>query len=187
MKLLARSHNSYRVKEWYLIARVDLHNALKFRAASTDGPGHPVQIHTARTVAKIDCETAAVTLADGTTVSGDLVVGADGVHSQTRTGVLGRETPLVTHGICCYRCLLSVQDLLADPETSVFAENPGVFVQVSGQDRRICMYPCSSGTTMNLAAFVPREEVGVIKKGTRRPPNAVPRDFCEADHEAVHL
>lgn len=47
----------------------------------------------------------------------------------------------------------------------MFVDKPGVFVQVSGPDRRICMYPCSSGKMMNLVAFVPRDEVGEIKKG----------------------
>lgn len=156
----------FSTQEWYLIARVDLHNTLKRQATSAAGPGQPVKIHIGRTVTKINCETAVITLADGTSVSGDLVVGADGVHSQTRTSVLGRETALVNHGICCYRFLISTADLLADPDTSIFADSPGVFVQVSGQDRRICMYPCSSGKVMNLAAFVPRNEVGEIKKGT---------------------
>lgn len=56
-------------------------------------------------------------------------------------------------------------DLQADPETSIFADKSGVFVQVSGEDRRICLYPCSSGRMMNVVAFVPRNEVGEIKKG----------------------
>ncbi|KAJ4387129.1 hypothetical protein N0V93_007718 [Gnomoniopsis smithogilvyi] len=153
------------VAEWYLIARVDLHNALKRQATTADRPGLPVKIHTGRTVTKLDCESATITLVDGSTVGGDLVVGADGVHSQTRPSILGHETLLVNHGICCYRLLISVADLLADPETSIFADNPGVFVQVTGDDGRICLYPCSSGRVMNLAAFVPKDEVGEIEKG----------------------
>lgn len=101
-------------------------------------------------------------------MSGDLVVGADGIHSQTRTSILGRTIPLVNYGSCSYRCLISIAKLLADPETSIFVDHPGVFVQVSGQDRRICMYPCSSGRMMNVVAFVPRDEVGEIKKGNKR-------------------
>ncbi|KAJ4425075.1 hypothetical protein N0V82_000128 [Gnomoniopsis sp. IMI 355080] len=156
------------VAEWYLIARVDLHNALKRQATSSadDGlPGPPVKIHTGCTITKLDCETATITLVDGSTVRGDLAVCADGVHSQTRTCVLGREISLVNHGKCCYRFLVSVADLLADPDTSIFADSPGVFVQVSGQDRRICMYPCSSGKLMNVVVFVPEDEVGEMKKG----------------------
>lgn len=162
-------YNFPNAQEWYLIARVDLHNALKHQATSpaNDGlSGPPVKIHTGRTITKLDCETATITLVDGSTVRGDLVVGADGVHSQTRTSVLGRHVPLVNHGKCCYRFLVSVADLLADPETSMFADSPGVFVQISGQDRRICMYPCSSGKVMNVVVFVPGDEVGEMKKGT---------------------
>lgn len=153
------------MQEWYLLARVDLHNALKHKATSTDKPGLPVKVHTGRTITQVDCQTATITLADGSTISGDLVVGADGVQSYTRTSILGRKMPLVNHGNCCYRGLISIADLRADPETSIFVDNPGVFVQVSGEDRRICMYPCSSGKIMNVVAFVPRNEVGEIKKG----------------------
>lgn len=144
---------------------MDLHNALKQQATSPNGARRPVKIHTACAASSIDCAAATLITADGTIVRGDLVVGADGVHSQTRASVLGREMPLFSSGICCYRLLIPVADLLADAETATFADKSGIFVQVTGQDRRICMYPCSSGKMMNVAVFVPREEAGEIKKG----------------------
>lgn len=152
-------------QEWYLIARVDLHNALKHKATDPNGPGRPVQIQTACSISSVDCKAGTITTTDGKTVHGDLVVGADGIHSEARASVLGRDIPLVSTGTCCYRFLISVPDLLADPETAVFADEAGVFVQIAGEDRRICMYPCSAGKVMNFAAFVPRGEVGEIKKG----------------------
>ncbi|CAN8102484.1 unnamed protein product [Discula destructiva] len=151
--------------EWYLIARVDLHNALKHRATSPEGPGRPVQIHTASPISSIDCKAATITTSDGKTTHGDLVVGADGIHSRTRASVLGREVPLISTGTSCYRLLLPTADLLADAETAVFADQPGVFVQIASDDRRICMYPCSSGKVMNVAAFVPSKDIGETNKG----------------------
>lgn len=141
-----------------------MHSALKQQATCPDGAGRPVKIHTACAVRSVDCTAATITTADGTIVHGDLVVGADGVHSQTRASVLGREVPLVSSGMCCYRFLIPVADLLADAETATFADKSGVFVQVTGSDRRICMYPCSAGKMMNVAGFIPRDEVGEIKK-----------------------
>lgn len=155
---------------------MDLHNALKQQATSPDGFGRPVTIHTSCAVSSIDCTAATITK-DGTTVHGDLVVGADGVHSQARASVLGRDIALTGVGTCCYRLLIPVAALLADAETAGFADNPGVFVQFSGEDRRICMYPCSSGTVMNFVVFVPRGEVGDVKKGDALNPLKILEDF----------
>ncbi|KAF3767106.1 FAD/NAD(P)-binding domain-containing protein, partial [Cryphonectria parasitica EP155] len=147
--------------EWYLVTRADLHESLKRKAVSLG-----VQIHTASLLTSVDPETATITLADGSTAAGDLVVGADGVYSAARAGVLGREVPLYGTGRCCYRFLIPTADLLADPETKFLADTPGSFVEIMGvDDRRIILYPCSSGTVMNIAAFVPRSEVGEIKRG----------------------
>lgn len=104
-------------------------------------------------------------LDDGTEVQADLVVGADGVHSKTRPFVTGREASLSSTGKCCYRALIPTADLLKDPQTKAFVDTPGVFIQIAGGDRRICLYPCASGTLTNIVAFVPRSEVGEIKKG----------------------
>lgn len=149
---------------------MDLHNALKKQATSTEGPGRPVKIHTACSVSSVDCKAATITTADGKTVHGDLFVGADGIHSHTRENVLDGPIPLASTGTCCYRLLIPVDDLLADEETALFADKPGIFVQVTGKDRIICMYPCSSGKIMNVAAFVPRDEVGNINKSDATSP-----------------
>ncbi|KKY38259.1 putative monooxygenase fad-binding protein [Diaporthe ampelina] len=47
---------------------------------------------------------------------------------------------------------------------SVAGRQPGHFVQITGSDRRIVLYPCSGGQLVNCVAFAPREEVGEIKK-----------------------
>lgn len=113
----------------------------------------------------IDCEKAALALDDGTTVQADLVVGADGVHSKTRAFVTGHPACLFSTGKCCYRTLIPTADLLADPLTRGIVGVAGAFVQIAASDRRICMYPCSGGRLTNLVVFVPRAEVGEIKKG----------------------
>lgn len=156
-------------QEWFYLNRIDLHAALKQRAVAADEDtgtgGPPVKIHTNATVTGIDCEKAALTLDDGTTVQADLVVGADGVHSKTRAFVTGHPACLFSTGKCCYRTLIPTADLLADPLTRGIVGVAGAFVQIAASDRRICMYPCSGGRLTNLVVFVPRAEVGEIKKG----------------------
>lgn len=125
----------------------------------------PVKMHTNATVISIDCENASLTLDDGTIVRADLIVGADGIHSKTRAFVTGHQSLLFSSGKCCYRTLIPTADLLADPLTKRLVDTEGAFVQIAAPDRRICMYPCSSGKLTNLVIFVPRSEVGEIKKG----------------------
>ncbi|KAK7721241.1 hypothetical protein SLS64_001537 [Diaporthe eres] len=149
---------------WWLVNRPDLHTALKEKAASSDGPGIPVRIHTGIGVESVDCEAATILLSDGTRVGGDLVVCADGVHSRTRASVAGHQVPMITAGHACYRWLTPASRLADDPVTKTFLDQPGHFVQITGSDRRIVLYPCSGGQLVNCVAFAPREEVGEIKK-----------------------
>lgn len=96
---------------------------------------------------------------------GDVIVGADGTFSKIRASVLGHEVPVVSTGKCCYRLLIPTADLLADPNTAAFADTPELAIQIAGEDRWIFLYQCSGGRSANLAAFVPKDEVGEIKKG----------------------
>ncbi|ROW14080.1 hypothetical protein VPNG_04104 [Cytospora leucostoma] len=153
------------VAPWWMTSRVELHNALKQKAASSDGPGLPVKIHTDLGVDSVDCETASLTLSDGTIVTGDLVVGADGVHSKTRRSVVGRDVPLVSSGQACYRWLMPKSLLTENPATNVIVDQPGLFVQVAGPDKHLVFYPLGSAAVTNSVMFVPREVVGEIKRG----------------------
>jgi len=64
---------------WVLSYRVGLHNELKRVATSKEGKGTPAVLKTSSQVVDVDVESATITLRDGTQVSGDMVLGADGV------------------------------------------------------------------------------------------------------------
>lgn len=147
------------------MSRIDLHNALKHKAASPDGPGVPVKIHTGSGVDSVDCEAGSILLSDGTTVTGDLVVCADGIHSRTRRSVHGRDVPLFSSGSACYRWLVPTALVAEDPDTKMFVDMPGHFVQLAARDRQIVIYPVSGGAVTNCVALFPRKEVGEIKRG----------------------
>lgn len=65
--------------------RVQLHEELKRKATSPDGDGIPAVLKTSSVVKDVDPETATVTLEDGSSFSGDLVLGADGVSVRYST------------------------------------------------------------------------------------------------------
>lgn len=177
---VAENESHTRTQEYFLVHRIDLHTALKQKALSPDGPGAPAKLHTACAVTDVDCDNATITLVDGTQVVGDLIVGADGIHSRSRRAVSGRDCPLFTSGKCGYRWLMPSALLREDPATRLFAEEEGQCVQVAGEDRRIVFYPCSNGEVMNCIGFVPTEEAGPIQKGVFRQ-----FPVCERAHLTV--
>lgn len=75
---------------WYFSHQVDLHNELKRLALeppATDA--EPAELHLSSAVASVDCEAGVLTLQDGTEVTKDVIVGADGLHVSTiHDGVL---------------------------------------------------------------------------------------------------
>jgi 2-polyprenyl-6-methoxyphenol hydroxylase-like FAD-dependent oxidoreductase len=64
---------------WVLAHRIQLHEALKEHAGDPNAEGPPVVLKKLQKVTQVDAETATITLQDGTTVTGDLILGADGV------------------------------------------------------------------------------------------------------------
>lgn len=70
--------------KWLLVHRAHLHNALKEAALNKEGKGRPATLRLACKVAAVDPEKAEVTLENGEKISGDVLLGADGVHVSIR-------------------------------------------------------------------------------------------------------
>jgi salicylate hydroxylase len=82
-----------------------------------------------------------LTLADGTTAQGDILVGADGIHSTVRAQLFGKESPRYT-GNVAWRGLV--------PAERVAHLNLGSVVGVwMGPNRSIVQYYVSAGRTFN--------------------------------------
>ncbi|KAK0127672.1 hypothetical protein ONS96_007191 [Cadophora gregata f. sp. sojae] len=143
---------------WQLIHRVDLHNALKVLATSTTGKGTPAILHLRSRVAKVDVSSTSLTLEDGTTHTGDLIIGADGVHSKIRGSLIKDLSPPETSGSSAFRFLIPVEKIKSDPKTAHFVQRPGELQLWYGEDRRIVVYPCKNNTQLNFVALHPDEE-----------------------------
>ena len=88
-----------------------------------------------------DNEGVTLTLADGTTAQGDILVGADGIHSTVRAQLRGKESPRYT-GNVAWRGLV--------PAERVAQLNLGSVVGVwMGPNRSIVQYYVSAGRTFN--------------------------------------
>lgn len=138
----------------HFVLRQDLHRALIDTAKAKDGQGPPVTIITASKVVDVNPSAGAITLENGESVQGDLVIGGDGVHSRSRNKIPAaedmREHP---YGKSAFRCLIPMQELLDDPKTRPFAEKTGHFVMWTHKDlpQVAVMYPGANSTKMNFA------------------------------------
>ncbi|KAM3422125.1 hypothetical protein BST61_g2496 [Cercospora zeina] len=138
---------------WHLVHRAQLHTILKERAVK-DG----ARLTLSSRVASVDPKTATLTFEDGKTIRGDLVIGADGVHSKTRKSIPGGNLQPFDSGKSAFRFLIPTDALRSDPITAPLVEKEGYLTMWIGDDRRLVMYPCNSGTMMNFVAIHPSQE-----------------------------
>lgn len=168
---------------WVLAHRVRLHDALKNAATSATAAGQPAVLHLASAISDVDPNTATVFLKDGSSVQGDVLIGADGVHSVTRTRLPGKSGSKRAFGSgkSAFRFLVPHEALLSDPITKKFAEKTGVLQMCYGRDRRIVMYPTNDNTTMNFVVIHPEEETESAATGDWN--NAAPKDLLLKTYE----
>ncbi|KAJ7816044.1 FAD/NAD(P)-binding domain-containing protein [Mycena olivaceomarginata] len=140
----------------YYCHRVDLHEELK-RIAIGEGVGEPVEIKLGCQVMACDPAEGTSTLKDGQTISADMILGADGIHSTIRTNVLEHVVTAPATGMSAFRFLFDAAKLEGQPELAWFTDPPGARVMESKAHpyHRIFAYLCRSGTLVNVVAQFP--------------------------------
>ena len=91
-----------------------------------------------------ESEEGVVQLVDGTTMKADMIVGADGIHSEAVKYIIGYDNPAIPVGLSCFRLLLSSQEIIDDTETATLMENyEGAFrAYIDAKGKRVIWYPC---------------------------------------------
>lgn len=131
---------------------------MKAIATNAQDGNPPIEFKTATRVASVDPADASVILQDGTRFSGDVVIGADGVHSVTRKAVPGGHVEAFSSGKSAFRFLVPKQAALDDPFTADLVKNDGELCIWYGSDRRVVMYPTSNNSLLNFVAIHPEAE-----------------------------
>ena len=86
--------------KWLLVHRAHLHTALREAVMSEEGKGKPATLKLASRVTSVDPEKAEVTLDSGEKITGDVLLGADGVHVSVEYFVFcARNLTLVSHNV----------------------------------------------------------------------------------------
>jgi len=170
---------------WQMVHRQKLHGGLKRLAEDPSRMGQPVKIVTSARVVSVDAETATITLEDGQTMRGDIIVGADGIHSATRDCITGLENRLEPYsaGYNCFRFLIPRKTLLNDDQVSSIFQARDTLTVWIGEDRRLVCYPCDNNESMNFVAIHPAElsdasaENGWHQQGSKTVLSSIYKDF----------
>ncbi|KAG7133491.1 3-hydroxybenzoate 6-hydroxylase 1 like protein [Verticillium longisporum] len=151
--------------------RVDLRKPLSIWQhwrLPTSLPGRPAEIRTNCSVADVDPTGGTVTLEDGFVVSGDLIIGADGVSSVTRSIIAGPSLKPFGSGKSAFRFMIPRSTLRENPETRDLVAEDGYLTMWVGDDRRLVMYPTLNNTVMNFVGIHPSELTSGQGKGWSR-------------------
>ena len=135
-----------------------LHQTLKRLATAEDLPGQRAQLLTSSRVVKIDSTEGVVTTKDGVEHRGDVIIGADGVHSVARLSIPNWDKQPFDSGKSAFRFMIPRSAAAEDPKTSKFCEKPGELIMFFGDDRRVVMYPTNNNEEFNFVCIHPSKE-----------------------------
>jgi salicylate hydroxylase len=103
---------------YFQIHRGDLHQGLLKAVLNLDAQA--VVLNAKVAAVHEDVNSASIQFEDGTTVSGDLVVGADGIKSVVRKHVIGADQPVFT-GQVAWRCLVPIEKIAPELRTDILS------------------------------------------------------------------
>jgi len=115
-----------------------------------------------------DDKVARVRFANGATAEADVVVAADGIHSELRSFVSPHSRP-VFHGTISYRGLIPGHRLPNWPMDR--------WQMWAGPSRHFLVFPVRHGTMVNYVGFVPTDEEMKESWSARGDPAALRREF----------
>lgn len=127
-------------------------------ATAEAGEGKPAQLLTSHRVVSINCEDCIVTTADGAQFDGDVIIGADGVHSVARSLIPGWKGAPYDSGESAFRFMIPRSAAAKDPTTSRFCQRPGELFFFVAEDRRVVVYPTNNHEDLNFVCIHPSSE-----------------------------
>ena len=142
---------------YYTMHRVDVHSALKDMALGDDALGKPVILQLGCAVESYEADAGIVHLSNGPDLRADLIVAADGVHSEAASYIMGHPCPVYGSDYKVIRFLIPSAEILEDPVTApLMPHEKGflLFVAVKGRRGYMVRYPCRNDSLQNFALYI---------------------------------
>ncbi|TKX20934.1 FAD-binding domain-containing protein 39 [Elsinoe australis] len=137
-----------------MVHRIDAHNVLKEHALSFSN----VRLRLGTGIQEVDAESGTVTLSSGETVTGDVVVGADGIHSKCVRAIDEDASRAERMGVNMYRWMVETKKGMANPVVAEFLNRSRLpdchttFIHAPTRHVLI-MYPCRGGDLINCSTY----------------------------------
>lgn len=135
--------------------RVDAHSALREKALSYPN----CRLHLSSHIQAVDAEAGTITLKDGTVHGGDVVVGADGFHSQMVQAIAGPECVSTRAGVNIFRFFVSEERARQNAEAAAFLDShkyPTSHVSFRGTNGSVAViYTARKGSFLNFGLLFP--------------------------------
>ncbi|EEH38433.2 monooxygenase [Paracoccidioides lutzii Pb01] len=148
-KVLSKIPVNHQYGKTAVIHRADLQRALIDRISELDN----IEMRLGATITDIDFDRTAVWLQDGEMVTGDVIVGADGIKSMIRNKmILDRANGILPTGDRAFRILIHREKMLRDKELAKLIDKPKA-VRWVGPHRHIVGYPIRNHQLYN-AVFI---------------------------------
>ncbi|KAI1816092.1 FAD/NAD(P)-binding domain-containing protein [Poronia punctata] len=135
--------------------RVDLHNTLR-SLAEKGHQGRGVKIHLRSKVESVNADTGEVHFLDGRTVQGELIIGADGLHSRAVETVLSTGREKVNTGQKVFRFLVPTETAESAPSVKNLLNKFGLNATTTlvADKARVVIYPCRGGRLLNCGVII---------------------------------
>lgn len=166
-----------------VIHRADLHNAIIEKALALEN----VELRVNSPVSSVTFSPASVSLADGTVIRGDVVIGADGIKSTVREHLLEDSTiKAIATGDAAYRIMLPRSVMEKDPELKQLIDEPQATRWV-GPDRHIVAYPVRKHELYNVVLLHPDTQEAEESWTTKGSKNAMVENYRGWDRRITKL
>jgi len=134
--------------------RIDAHQILKDHATGLPN----VQLHLGDGAGCVDAASGTLTLSSGAKHTGDLIIGADGVHGRTLLAIDASAASPKPIGINMYRFMVPRSAIEASPSvSSVLSKldfaNKHLSIVHLRKKHFLVLYPCRGGELLNCATF----------------------------------
>ncbi|KAI8649504.1 Monooxygenase, FAD-binding [Fusarium keratoplasticum] len=149
--------------DWLMHLRVDARDELH-RLAVQDGPGKTPVLRYKTTVTDIDPDTGVVTLENGETLQGDVIIVAAGIHTKIKEKIVGSsEYSTTPTDQSIFRFLVSSENAqkVAGHLPDWWNPEVGAYLSVTrlddGTNRAVITYPCHDFQYVNFSCAFPNE------------------------------
>lgn len=159
-------------QEYYFVHRADLVDVL---AAAARGAGVDIQLSQQVTDVTITDGAAQVQMASGQTLTPEVVIGADGLHSKVRVALNGPRAPFFTGQVAWRTVIPAVGNV------------PAVAKVYMGAGRHLVVYPLRGGKMLNIVAVQERDEWAAEGWNFQDDPDNLRRVFADFGPEVQAL